>query len=122
MWFSCFADRPAKSDQVEMQRKAFPFRDERSNPLMSLVCVHPYRNEAEMLPHPQDMGVDWEGFSPHAKKKETMSRLWTDSFETSDRLHDLFRIHFLQKGEAQLSVMFLNPAQGFTDAPCLLMD
>ena len=63
-----------------MKREGLPFGDKGSYPLMGLFCVHPLRNEAEMLPDPEDMGVDWKGLSPHAKKKETIYGLGTNSF------------------------------------------
>ena len=121
MWASCLADRSSKPDEVEVKRERLPLGDEGGYPLMGLFCVHPLRDEAETLPDPEDMSVDWKGFPPHAKKKETMGGLGADSFEISDGFLDLFGIHFLQKGEAQLPMVFLNPAEDFTDAPRLLI-
>jgi len=50
-------------------------------------------NKTKTFPNSEDVGIDWEGFPPHAKKKETMDSFWTNPFELFKGLVNLFGIH-----------------------------
>ena len=76
---------------------------------MCLFWPHPFRNETETLSNPKDMGIYWKRFSSEAEEKEAMDRFRTYPFQNPYGLLDIHRIHFLQKGEAQLPSSLFDP-------------
>jgi hypothetical protein len=60
---------------------------------MGFFCIHPIWNETHTFPDSEDVRIDREGISPHAKKKEAMDGFRADPFEPFQGLLDLFGIH-----------------------------
>jgi hypothetical protein len=88
---------------------------------MSLVCIHPFRNDPQALPDPMDMSIHRKGISSQTKEKKAVKRFRTDAFQGADRFPDFFGIHLSQKGKAQFSLPFPDPMKNFTDASRLLL-
>ena len=83
---------------------------------MCFFWTHPFWNETETLSNPKDMRIHWKRFSSEAEQKEAMDRFRTYSFQNPHGLLDILRIHFFQKGEAQLPSSLLDPMQDIMNA------
>jgi hypothetical protein len=67
--------------------------DERRHPSMGFFCIDSFLDDTETFSHSEDMGINWEGFPSHAKKKETVDGFGTDPFQASHGFFDFFRTH-----------------------------
>lgn len=88
---------------------------------MGLFCIDPFWDDTQTLSHPEDMGINREGLSAHAKEKETVNGLWANAFEATQCLLYLFRTHPPEESEAEFSLAFLNPPQEIKNAPRFLI-
>ena len=88
--------------------------------MMCLFRAHSLRDETQPFPRSEDMGIHWESFSSHAKKKETVNGFGADPFQAPHGSLDFFRIHLSQKGKAHSSFAMFNPTEGLPDTPCFL--
>ena len=87
---------------------------------MGVFCIHPFGDETETLPDPEDVSIHWKGVSSQTEEKEAMNRLRTDPFQGADRSLDVLGFHLSQKGKAQFSFLSLDPKKNLTDALRLL--
>jgi hypothetical protein len=91
----CPTQGSSQPNKVDVQGMRLPLRDERRHPPVRLLRTHPWRDETEAYPNPEDMCIDREGLSPQAKKKETVNGLRPNPFETSEDLLDGLGIHLI---------------------------